>query len=66
MATFIQIGAFWINLERVNIIELLDDSHTAGAARGARVHFANGTHRDFNSAEETAELAAFLRNHKAK
>ena len=64
-AVFVQVGTFWVNLELVTIIELVEDQNQPGKVISARVHYTNGKEKDFLVASEVQALATFLRNHKA-
>ena len=70
-ANFVQIGAFFVNLELVTSIELVfnqdpgQPQQSAGQAAGVRVHFTTGKHQDFLEPQDVREIVEWMRAHKA-
>jgi hypothetical protein len=65
MASFLQVGTHWVNLELVFDIELVPDPHDPSKIIAARVHYTIGKHQDFNVPADVQNLAGWLRSHKA-
>jgi hypothetical protein len=42
MATFVQVGNNWVNVELVTSIELVPDPHDPAKIAAARVHYTTG------------------------
>jgi hypothetical protein len=65
MATFIQVGNNWINVELVTSIELVPDPHDPAKIAAARVHYTTGKQHDFTVAADIQGLTSWLRSRKA-
>jgi hypothetical protein len=63
--TFVQVGSFWVNLDQVNGVEMIQDSNDPTKLIAARVHYANGKSQDFTVSADIQSLVGWLRTHKA-
>lgn len=66
MATFVQIGDFWLNVDRVRSIHLTESRKSPGEYTTARVFFAEGDSQDFRDKDQVAALQTFLQSRKAE
>jgi len=64
MATFIQIGRHWINLDQIASIELVESRKTPGTTSVARVHYSAGNYADFKTKDTIDAIEAWLQQHQ--
>lgn len=66
MATWLQVGRVWLNLDIVVSIELVPSAADPAHENYARVHYVSGKPRDFKDLEDVRILTDFLLKHKAQ
>jgi hypothetical protein len=61
---FLEIGAFWINLELVTSVEFVRDPVKPTVITKARVHYCHGQYQDFTDPADIQSIGDWLQNHR--